>query len=146
MGQVQNLESLIVRVVGMESEFDLGLHMPSVAAWTQCLSEATQLVYLTLIGVSFENGDDLDWNGLRETLRIHPSLQSAIIKDCRFSSSEKLDMLVNALATSVTPHSKQRHSEFIESIIVESVEDPIGPATWYQSIVAWCVLPVAACL
>lgn len=146
IGMLEEVESMIVRVVGMESEFDLSNYLPSVAAWTECLSQASQLVYLTLIGVSLEHGDDLDWNGLRETLRIHPSLQSVVLKECRFAATTQLESLQDALANSCTLQSKKRHSEFLENLIVEPVEGANESLKWYQNFAAWCLVPVAACL
>jgi hypothetical protein len=108
------LESVIIKLK-MSSELP-SLAIPPIQALTSLLVAENKvgLQCLALIGLSME-GNDLDMNGLIEALRIHPSLNSVVLKECSFSRPQYLQKL----RTTLTTREGMKHCGFVDNFVVE---------------------------
>ena len=173
IGRLPNLESLIVRFTrGGNESFKLTRQgIPPVSALKAALSSATyeeyedeptsnilhqkasavQLAYLTLIGLPLF-GDDYDFNGWVELLRIHPSLQSIVIKDCIVSKPKHLEQLRQVLVSQELPRAQdtitaigsqqRRHVELLQNTFLDISKLPAtddGSRSWWSICFGCCM-------
>ena len=105
IGRLPQLESVMVRYsASVEAGLDnKSQHKSStrpilwISSLTAVLANAPQLHYFTLIGVPLV-GDELDMNGLVESLRIHPGLLSVAIRSCAFGNQKHEQQLQQAMS------------------------------------------------
>jgi hypothetical protein len=104
IGRLPHLESLMVRYSSnLHSEQQSQPHKSStrpilwISSLTALLANASQMKYLTLIGVPLV-GDELDMNGFVESLRIHPGLISVAIRSCAFGNGKHEKQLQQAMS------------------------------------------------
>lgn len=138
--------------------------MPPGAALTGLLANGLQIRYLTCVGLRLLC-DAFDVNGLAEAIRIHPTLQSILLKDCWFSSNDHLQSIQQAvIAESPANHRRPRRKiETYGSVIVDipapTFARPGMSTTTNQmttpttSVFAdnafwnsWCLHPLTCCL
>lgn len=74
------------------------ISVPPIQAVTSLMvaQNSHKVKYLTLMNLQLE-GDDLDMNGMIEAIRIHPSLHSVVVKNCKFSSNRHINLLRKTL-------------------------------------------------
>eukprot|EP00980_Cylindrotheca_fusiformis_P002887 scaffold674_cov126-Cylindrotheca_fusiformis.AAC.26 len=91
------------------------LAIPPIQALTSLLvaENTNKLKYLTLLHLQLE-GNDLDMNGMIEAIRIHPSLHSIVIKNCKFSSNRHIKLLRNTL----TSREEMKHCNLLDNYVV----------------------------
>jgi hypothetical protein len=138
-----------------------------VPGLTTLLMNTQSIQYMTILGL-FMICDDYDMNGFIEAIRIHPTLHSVVVKDCKFVCGDHLHRLQSMVqrdrdekssstaaggagGTILIQNRTLKYSEMIGNTILEprSSNSQYYMSTGYCptfSFFSWLSYPIACCI